>query len=57
MGVINIPIQNDKNIMGTLNLDNALFVPSLDRRFSLLTPSFKMATTRYILKTIQYIWE
>ena len=32
MGVINIPIQNGKTILGTLRLDNVLIVPSLDRR-------------------------
>ena len=32
MGIINIPIQNGKTILGTLRLDNVLIVPSLDRR-------------------------
>ena len=30
MGVKNIPIQIDKNILGTLRLDNVVIVPSLD---------------------------
>ena len=32
MGVIDVPIQNNKNILGTLRLDNVLIAPSLDRR-------------------------
>ena len=45
MSAIDVPIQNGKNILGTLRLDNVLIAPSLDRRLFSVSSILRISNT------------